>query len=334
MEQGETKLLKDLDAIDRASPGLATGGPLAAEGFGTLQMQHFMVRDTVRVMAYRAAITAHAAGRSVVEIGCGTGLLSIFAAQAGARRVVAIEETSIGDLAREMVRANGFDGVIEIVSANSRDVTLDEPADLVIHEILGSDPFAENIVPCLQDARQRFLKSGGRMIPHRLEILCAGVHVDNPEGAFTRDQALREGRELAGLYGLDLSPFLRALESGPDFQRNLWLPGTRFHYPVLTGECLLYDLDLTADLSGAGAPVEASLDVQAPGDLTSVVLYFRAHLDERTILTTSPFAPKTHWGWGVRDLARPARVRPGDRVALRAQVDTVLGRQQLRVDLA
>lgn len=304
-------------------------------GFGSVQVQHPMVRDTVRVMAYRAAIAAHAAGRSVVEVGCGTGLLSLFAAQAGARRVVAIEETAIAGLAREMVRANGFEGVVEVVSGNSRNVELGEPAELLIHEILGSDPFSENLIPYLQDARERFLGGGGgRLIPCRLEILCAGVRVEEGDGAVTREQALREGRELAGLYGLDLSPYLRALEEGPGFRRTSSPAQSRFPYPILSGECRLYDLDLAADLSAAGGPVGAVLDIEAPGELNALVLYFRAHLDERTCLSTSPFAPRTHWGWYVRDLSRSVPVRAGDRVAVQARVDTVLGRQQLWVDLA
>ncbi|HEX3127661.1 MAG TPA: 50S ribosomal protein L11 methyltransferase [Thermoanaerobaculia bacterium] len=310
------------------------GGPASSEGFAVLQMQHFMVRDTVRVMAYRAAIAAHARGRSVVEIGCGTGLLSVFAAQAGARRVVAIEETAIAGLARQMVRANGFEDVVEVVSANSRDVELDEPAELLIHEILGADPFAENMVTYLQDARERFLQGRGRMIPCRLEVLCAGVQVEKSAEWISRDQAVREARELAGLYGLDLSPYLRGLEQGPDFRRTLGIPGERFPYPILSGECRLYDLDLSSDLSGAGGPVEAQLDIQSPGELTSLVLWFRAHLDERICLTTSPFAPKTHWGWSLRDFSRTVSVRPGDRVALRAEVGTAMGRQQLQVSLA
>ncbi|HWM94390.1 MAG TPA: 50S ribosomal protein L11 methyltransferase [Thermoanaerobaculia bacterium] len=310
------------------------GGAASTDGFNSLQMQHFMVRDTIRVMAYRAAITAHAPGRSVVEVGCGTGILSLFAAQAGARRVVAIEETSIAGLAREMVRANGFEGVVEVVSANSRDVELDEPAELLIHEILGTDPFSENLMPYILDARERLLVKGGRMIPGRLELYCAGIHAEDPNPGITRSLALREGRELAGLYGLDFSPYLQAIQDEPEFRRTLWVQQREFPHPILSAECRLYDLDFSADLSASGETVEATLEIQSAGDLTSLVLYFRAHLDERICLTTSPFAPKTHWGWTVRDLTQPLAVRAGDRIALRARVETVLGRQQLQVDLA
>lgn len=310
---------------------VSEGGATAFKGgFGSLQTQHPMVRDTVRVMAYRAAIAAHAPGRSVVEIGCGTGILSLFAAQAGARRVVAIDETAIAGLAREMVRANGFEGVVEVVSGNSRSVELDEPAELLIHEILGRDPLSESLVPSILDARERLLAKGGRLLPGRLEILCVGVQADEPRPAFCRGRALEEGRELAALYGLDLSPYLQALAEEPEPRRRHWVEQPEFPYPVLSGELGLYDLDLAGDLARVGQPVEAELEIRSAGELTSVLTYFRAHLDERIRLTTSPFAPKTSWGWTVRDLSRRVAVKPGDRVALRARVE----RQRLRVDLA
>lgn len=335
-ESGFSELVETLVQHRLLVPQSADGSPGPQGGFADISAQHFMVRDTVRVMAYRAAIAAHAPGRSVVEVGCGTGILSLFAAQAGARRVVAIEETAIADLAREMVRANGFGGIVEVISGNSRDVALDEPGELLIHEILGTDPFAENLLPFIEDARERFLIPGGRLIPDRLEILCAGLHVEDPPRTITRDQALREGRELAALYGLDLSPYLRAVERVPRFRRPLTVPAGDFPHPVLSGEHRLYDLDLAAgDLaSAASEPAETNLEITTAGELTSLVLYFRAHLDERTCLTTSPFAPKTHWGWMVRDLSRTIAVRPGDRVPIDAQVETIMGRQMLRVDLA
>ena len=143
--------------IDQAF--LVPAGPegavsLAKEGFASVISHHHMLQDSVRVLAYQSAITRHSRGRSVVEIGCGSGFLSIFAVRAGARRVVAIEESEIAVLAERMFRANGCDGIIELRRANSRDVELEEPADLLIHEILGVDPFGENLLPFVIDGRQ------------------------------------------------------------------------------------------------------------------------------------------------------------------------------------
>ena len=118
----------------------------------------------MRVQAYRAAILRQCAGKRVVEIGCGTGILSIFAAQAGATAVTAIEETRIAELAARLLVANGVEDRVEIKLGNSRDVEIDPPADVIVHELLGSDPFSESILPVIADAR-RFLAPGGRFEP-------------------------------------------------------------------------------------------------------------------------------------------------------------------------
>src|SRR6185436_13232368 len=92
----------------------------ATRGFAS-PVEHFgMVRDTIRVSAYRRAIFRHCRDKNVVEIGCGSGILSIFAAKAGARRVIAIEESTIADLAAAMFEANGVADRIELRRANSR----------------------------------------------------------------------------------------------------------------------------------------------------------------------------------------------------------------------
>ena len=62
-----------------------------------------MLRDTVRTNAFREAILATVAeGDVVVDIGCGTGILSLFACQAGARRVYAIDRGPVLDVARDL----------------------------------------------------------------------------------------------------------------------------------------------------------------------------------------------------------------------------------------
>lgn len=309
---------------------------LATQGFASILPHHHMLQDTVRVLTYQAAIARHSPGRSVVEIGCGSGILSIFAARAGARRVVAIEESEIAHLAERMFRANGCDGLVELRRANSRDVELDEPADLLIHEILGVDPFEENLLPAVIDARRRLLRPGGRLLPWRVQVFCLGLET---EVRPYRDQAycLAEAAEIQRLYGLDLSP-LTELLAGTD-PRQFVPPledgdRTLFKPKVLSEECLLVDLDLQADdLDRAGAPAEARLRIQNPGTLNAVAVYFRAHLDEDIQLATSPFAPITNWGRPVRMLSRRLPVAPGDEVALKVGLRTRRGRQHLDVDL-
>lgn len=317
--------------------GAAGEVALAREGFASVLSHHHMLQDTVRVMAYQAAIARHSRGCSVVEVGCGSGILSIFAARAGARRVVAIEESEIAALAERMIRANGCDGIVELRRANSRDVELDEPADLLIHEILGTDPFSENLLPFVIDARERLLRPGGRLLPWRIQVFCIGIEAAvKPHRSLA--QYLAETAEAQRLYGVNMAPFMEILAAVDP--RQLIPPfedaDPKFFKPkVLSEECLLRDVDLRTDgLDRVGEPSEAVLRIQSPGALGSVAVYFRAHLDEDVQLSNAPFAPLTSWGRNVRHLSRPVTVAPGDEVRLRVELKSWRGRQMLDVDLA
>lgn len=312
------------EILEPAEPTGAKSRPgLPALGFGSVRNHFSMLKDTVRVMSYRAAIERHARDRVVVEIGCGTGILSLFAAKAGARRVIAIEASEIADIAMEMFAANGCAGTIELRNAHSRSVELDEPADLIIHEILGVDPFEENLLPTLEDARRRLLRPGGRFLPYRLEVCCMGVELAAP--SFDEERLLAQARELPSIYGLDFAPVLRALEESSQVSTSgrTWIGGKKNFEPrILSEECRLLDLDLATDPLDLTEWTSAGpLRIVHQGILGGVVLFFRAHLDERTQLSTSPHAPETHWGWDVRTFSKQVPVSSGDEVALAVSVE-------------
>lgn len=309
---------------------------LAAEGFASLLAQHQMLRDPVRVMAYRAAITRHCRDKVVAEIGCGSGILSIFAAQAGARRVIAIEESGIADLARRMFEANGYEDVIDLRLGNSRDVEIDEPVDVILHEIFGTDPLIENLLPFIDDARRRLLRPGGRLLPERLEVCCMGLELEH-EPTDDKPRYLAEAGEFGGLYGVDFSPYLEMLgkSEARRFRPSMDDDEGPFGHRVLSAEHKLLDIDLhDIDATLDADRIELPLCIRDAGSLAALVLYFRAHLDSRSQLTTSPFGPRTHWGWDVRPVARRQPVTAGDEVMLAVEIESWLGRQRLKVDLA
>jgi hypothetical protein len=76
------------------------------------------------------------------------------------------------------------------------------------------------------------------------------------------------------------------------------------------------------------------LRVIQAGALGGVVVYFRARLDDDTVLGNSPWAPRTHWGWDARALSRLVAVEPGQEVPFVSELRTTLGAQTLHVDLA
>lgn len=74
-----------------------------------------MLKDTIRTDAYRDFIYDHKhlfQNKVVLDVGCGTGILSMFCARAGASKVIAVDNSDIIDKARENIYENGLGGTI------------------------------------------------------------------------------------------------------------------------------------------------------------------------------------------------------------------------------
>ncbi len=138
-----------------------------------------MLNDRIRMDAYQKAIfNSVRKGDVVVDIGTGTGILAFFACQAGAGRVYAIEQSEIIETAKKTAKENGFSDRIVFINKKSEEVELPEKADMIITETIGCLGIDENIVCVLNDAKKRFLKRDGIMIPSNLSLLAVPVHIE------------------------------------------------------------------------------------------------------------------------------------------------------------
>ncbi|HEX6912250.1 MAG TPA: 50S ribosomal protein L11 methyltransferase, partial [Longimicrobium sp.] len=92
-----------------------------------------MAGDRVRMKAYAAAIArAVRPGDVVLDVGAGTGVFSLLACRAGARRVYAVEPADAIHTARELARENGFADRIDFIQGVSTAIGLPEKADVVV----------------------------------------------------------------------------------------------------------------------------------------------------------------------------------------------------------
>ncbi|WP_417529918.1 methyltransferase domain-containing protein [Marinobacter lipolyticus] len=126
-----------------------------------------MLQDQLRMAAYRKAIEETVCpGDVVLDLGTGTGILSLWALQAGASRVYGID-LSAPVLARAVERMEQAGLADRFVPINqlSFDVSLPERVDVLISEIMGNMADNEDFQPILRDAIPRFLKAGGRVLP-------------------------------------------------------------------------------------------------------------------------------------------------------------------------
>jgi len=83
-------------------------------------IHEIMLKDAVRTNAYRDFITHPANAptfkdKIVLDVGCGTGILSMFAAKAGAKKVYAVDASNVAYKAMRNIKANGFQDVIQSV---------------------------------------------------------------------------------------------------------------------------------------------------------------------------------------------------------------------------
>ena len=134
-----------------------------------------LIDDLRRNRAFYAALKKHVTKDStVVDIGAGTGLWAIAAARLGARKVVAIERDEyLIPVIRNLVKENRVEDRVEVVYGVSNDVSPEGKFDIVISETVGNQVFDELIVPNMIDARKRFLKRGGALIPSSVALLAA-----------------------------------------------------------------------------------------------------------------------------------------------------------------
>ena len=127
-----------------------------------------MLSDDVRMDAYHRAIVDNAdcfAGKVVLDVGAGSGILSIWAAKAGAKKVYAVEYTSMAKHARMLMKHNGLDSVVEVIQSSVEDLVLPEKVDVIISEWMGMVLLRESMLDSLIRARDKFLKPGGTLWP-------------------------------------------------------------------------------------------------------------------------------------------------------------------------
>ncbi|GAA5822642.1 hypothetical protein JCM3770_002852 [Rhodotorula araucariae] len=146
------------------------------ESYQYNDIHEIMLKDRVRTLAYRSFIVdpANAArfqGKVVLDVGCGTGILSMFAAQAGARKVYAVDASNVAYKAMRNVKANGFEGTIEVIKGKVEEIHIPEKVDVIISEWMGYCLLYECMLDSVLYARDKYLAPDGLMVPSQTSIL-------------------------------------------------------------------------------------------------------------------------------------------------------------------
>jgi SAM-dependent methyltransferase len=251
---------------------------------GDIGVTKVMLRDAPRMRFYRRAIeSAGLVGKVVVDVGAGTGILSLMAARAGARRVISIEASDMAVMTQRVAAANGYADIIRVVHAPAEEVTLaslvaaghllaGDKVDAIVSEWMGFYLLHENMLPSV--LRVRDALECKTLIPSTARILAAPVDLQ----PFLDAQCRQEWKNVDGF---DFTAVGELEESG--------LLSCNPCVHVLPPESVMHEQFVVAELDLASVAA-ASLD-RVQGNAT---LFWRSSSQAAQAIRQRPDA--TLWG--------------------------------------
>ena len=275
-----------------------------------------MLNDTRRNDAFEAAIIAAIAAKGpdarVLDIGTGSGLLSMMAARAGAQTVIACEMVpAIADTARAIIAGNGYAERITVHTAPSTALSvgeqLDQRADILVSEILSSDLLTEKVIDTFEDAHARLLKPDAIVIPRAAAAI----------GCLVESRVLEDYVFVGEVSGFDVSAF------GGLGAQKLPIHGTMTGWKRLSGDVELLRIDLTGKAHPSDLQL-LSIPVAADGNAAGIVQWMQVDLAEGITFDNHPDG-YTDGGWlqVLHAFPQPIAVRAGDVLHLAAGHDRV-----------
>ena len=260
----------------------------------------------------------------MVDVGTGSGVLAVAAAQAGAKRVYAIEVRPIADAAAKFFKGSGFGDRITLIRGMSMEIALPERADVLVSEMIGNEPLAERILETTRDAVARLLKPGARLIPSALRIHATPVVVPEKfrRKAFFTPEVLDRWQRWYGL------PFRALLDPRDPLASQVSLiqafvdPWTTRRWPALGPPALLQAFDLAAVQPLPAFASETTLCLEREGNLGGVLVHFEADLADGIRITTDPscVTKSNHWRIPLWLLPTVLEVQLGEKLSARSGV--------------
>ncbi len=214
-------------------------------------------------------------GGLAADLGCGVGVLGLFCLEAGAGKVWGIDSSDAIHLAREVMTKAGMAGRYKCISGSTFRTELPEQVDLIICDHVGFFGFDYGIIGMMRDARRRFLKPGGTMIPQSLDLMVAGV---------SSDACLAKA---AGWAQEIVPPPYRWLD---ELSRNVRYSHQLSPDDLIAAPVALGHVDL-ADTNTDFYRFEAMLTATRAGRFDGVAGWFDCHLAGDVRMTNNPLSP-------------------------------------------
>ncbi|XP_037076923.1 LOW QUALITY PROTEIN: histone-arginine methyltransferase CARMER-like [Pollicipes pollicipes] len=271
--------------------------------YGYLSQQQNMMQDFIRTGTYQRAILANTAdftGKVVLDAGAGSGILSFFAAQAGARKVYAVEASSMAEHAAMLVESNNLQQVIQVIAGKIEEIELPEKVDMIVSEPMGYMLYNERMLETFLHAK-KWLKPGGRLFPSRAELHVAPF---GDQALYMEQCSKANFWHQASFHGVDVTS-LQQRAADEYFRQPIV---DTFDERICLAEPVRHPLDFheaeERQLHQIDIPVE--FRIRETGTVHGLAFWFDVVFcgsQTAVRLSTAPTEPLTHW-YQVRCLLR------------------------------
>uniref|UniRef100_A0AAY4EGI0 type I protein arginine methyltransferase n=1 Tax=Denticeps clupeoides TaxID=299321 RepID=A0AAY4EGI0_9TELE len=294
-------------SLPKPDPAEMTSRDYYFDSYAHFGIHEEMLKDEVRTLTYRNSMYHNKhlfKDKIVLDVGSGTGILSMFAAKAGARHVYGIECSSISEYSEKIIKSNHLDGVITIFKGKVEETELPvEQVDIIISEWMGYCLFYESMLKTVIYARDKWLKPGGLMFPDRATLYLVAI-----EDRQYKDFKIHWWENV---YGFDMTCIRNVAIMEP-------LVDIVDPKQVVTNSCLIKEVDIYTvkpeDLSFTSA---FCLQIQRNDYVHALVTYFNIEFTKchkKTGFSTAPDAASTHWKQTVFYLEDYLTVRRGEEI--------------------
>ncbi|GFS61521.1 histone-arginine methyltransferase CARMER [Trichonephila inaurata madagascariensis] len=263
--------------------------------YGYLSQQQNMLQDYIRTSTYQRAMLANLEDfkdKVILDVGAGSGILSFFAVQAGARKVYAVEASTMATHAHTLVRNNKLDNRIIVIPGKIEEISLPEMVDVIVSEPMGYMLFNERMLETYLHAK-KWLLPNGKMFPSRGDLHIApfsdaALYMEQLNKANFWYQQSFHGVDLASLRDAAVKEYFRQ-PIVDTFDINICMAKSVRH-------TVDFQVAQETDLHKIEIPLTFSLN--QTGEIHGLAFWFDVAFygSSQTIwLSTSPTQPLTHW---------------------------------------
>uniref|UniRef100_A0A5F9D322 Protein arginine N-methyltransferase 3 n=1 Tax=Oryctolagus cuniculus TaxID=9986 RepID=A0A5F9D322_RABIT len=274
--------------------------------YGHYGIHEEMLKDKVRTESYRDFIYQNThifKDKVVLDVGCGTGILSMFAAKAGAKKVLGVDQSEILYQAMDIIRLNKLEDTITLIKGKIEEVRLPvEKVDVIISEWMGYFLLFESMLDSVLYAKSKYLTKGGSVYPDICTISLVAVSDVNKHAdriAFWDD-----------VYGFNMSCMKKSVI--PEAVVEVLDPKT-----LISDPCGIKHIDChTTSISDLEFASDFTLKIMKTSICTAIAgyfdIYFEKNCHNKVMFSTGPQSTKTHWKQTVFLLEKPFSVKAGE----------------------